>query len=255
MIKHWIVVAFAMLLGGVSPAMAGSVSAANTTICTSYGNIAVDPAGNVSITGCNLGSISASFTIVAAVSTVTTGTPLSVTVTRTIPNGGMAGNDTLTLTSNVAGTFTPATLTFAATDGASSSKPLSITFTVVGTATLSASMGTTVVASSSPITVTLGSTASCAGITPYPNKNNVTAPELLSSAGYAFGGVHFTDMVNGYAAGAIAFQVPADIPRSQYWDVLYGEYTGGPRLAVYSAISECSGDLRAILRVSFFRML
>ena len=244
MIKHWIIVTFALLLGGASPAMAGSVSSATGTLCTSYSSMAVDPAGNVSITGCNLGSTNASFTVVAAAATATTGTPLVVTVTRTLSTGGTPGLDTLTLTSSLAGgTFTPATLNFTAADGATSSKSSSITFTAVGTAILSATGATTVTASS-PITVTLGSTGSCAGITPYPIKNNRPVPELIPIGSYGFGAVKLVDMINNYGVGALAFKVSTDTPVSGYWVGQYTDYTGAAVGPVYAAISECSGDMR-----------
>ena len=68
---------------------------------------------------------------------------------------------------------------------------------------------------------------------------------LLSSGGYSFGSVRLTDIVGGgYTGGALSFQVPSDTPRSGYWVLQYLENTRGAPGPVYSAISECSGNMR-----------
>jgi hypothetical protein len=199
----------------------------------------------VSNSATNPPSTGASFAVTTAASTATTGTPLAVSVARTITTGFTPGSDTLTLTSTLAGTFTPPTLSFAATDGASSIKASSITFSASGTATLSATGATTVVASG-PVLVSPVGTAACGSFTAYPQMNlsDRIVPETLSIGNYSFGGVTLKELRGGYAVGALAFKVPSATPGSGYWVFQYSEYTGGARAPIYTAISECSGDMR-----------
>lgn len=227
----------AWLISGASSIMAGSVLTNDVpplTKCTSYTSMAVNPAGDVVINGCNSGNVaptSATFAVTAASTAVTTGTPLAVTVTRNIASGVTAGNDTLTLTSSVAGTFTPPTVSFTATELVTSSQTSSITFSAAGTATLSAT-GVTTVTSSNPITVTAPSPGGCT--------NTITSKDL--GAMPSGGGVKY-DITEPMA---LRFHIsPAD-PVGQTYTVLYEDSVPSTlHNALDTTISTCSGDFTA----------
>ncbi len=225
------------LFCGASPAVAGSVvtnDAQPVTKCTSYTSMSVTPAGDVVINGCNSGNVvptSATFTVAAASTAVTTGTPLALTVTRNIASGVTAGNDTLTLTSSLAGTFTPPTVTFSATELASSSKTSSITFSATGLATLSAT-GASTVTSSSPITVSAPSTGGCT--------NTITSKDL--GAMPSGGGVKY-DIKEPMA---LRFHISPNDPVGQTYFVLYEDSVPSTlHNALDTTISTCAGDFTA----------
>jgi hypothetical protein len=221
------------LLFGTSLTMAGTVitdDASPVTKCTSYTSMAINTVGNVTIAGCTLSQINATFAVTAA-TTATVGTALPVTVTRTIASGGTAGSDTLTLTTTLAGTFTPAAVSFTGADGAVSTKPSSITFSAAGTATLSAT-GASTVTSSSPITVSLQSTSGCT------NPISSTYIGLMPSGG----GIVY-DISNPIA---LRFRVDAADSVNQLYSILYVDYVPSTRHnSMDTVISTCPGNFSA----------
>lgn len=221
------------LLFGARSVMAGSVTtddASPLTKCSSYTSMAVTPVGNVIITGCTLSQINAIFEITAA-TTATMGVNLPVTVTRTIPPSGMPGSDILTLTSTVAGAFTPPTVSFVATDGFSSTKSSFIKFSAAGTGTLSAT-GTTTVTPSNQITVSASTTTGCS--------NAISSRDLgVLPAG---GGVKYSIT----SPLALRFRISPSDPVGQQYAIQYEDsIPAALHNALDTVISTCSGDFSA----------
>lgn len=237
---------------GATPAIAGSVViSGGATVCTSYASVSVNAAGDLTINTCTTGggsaSTNATFAVGAASTTATTGTPLAVTVTRTIGGGGTAGNDTLTLTSTVGGAFTPATVSFTTADGSGAvQKTSSINFSATGSATLSATgagAGNTVTGSSA-VTVSGGGGGSCSGITP---PGYITEqPGTLNPAAAIGGGTHTVDMGStseGKPIGAFHFTVPLTPPTNGSYRFDFIDGGQGGNYGKDIKISACPGDI------------
>lgn len=250
--KNWIRQGALATLAAVScVAGAATVSiAGGATVCTTYGTLDVGATGDVVINNCGttaVPSTNASF-VVSAPGTATTGTPVSVSVTRTIGTGGVAGGDTLTLASSLSGaTFSSPTVAFTAGEGIGAvSKNVNLTFSAAGSAVISVTgqgSGNSATPSAA-VTVSSGGTAGCEGITPFEMKNSPPYPELPTS-GYGFPAVQMAaDGGSSYASASVGFTVPASYPSSGYWVFQYAENTFGVLTDLYSAISTCPGDMR-----------
>jgi hypothetical protein len=233
--KYGVIGALIVLLGGANSAMAAGSVVANdgTTKCTSYSSMAVDAAGTVTIADCNRGSTNAVFTVVAA-ATATTGTALPATVKRTINPGGLPGDDSLNLTSNVAGVFTPAMLNFWSADGLLKEKGADVNFSATGSATLSATIGSTTVASSSLITVS----APIAGQCP----SNFTSVNL-GTLPTGNGTTHYIPVGSGQF---FKFKVPTDLVTGKGYSFTYETAVNGNFGLKESAVSTCAGDFTSI---------
>lgn len=253
MLKKWMMGAFLGMLLGASPVKAATVTiSGGSTVCTSYGTVDVGASGNVVINNCTSGggssaSTNATFSVTAP-TTATVNTPITATVTRVVGSGGVAGADTLTLTSTLSGAaFSPSTVSFSAAEGSAAvAKNVNVTFSTAGTGSVSVSgqgTGNTVTASS-VITVSSGGTGACAGITPFDIQNSAPYPTLPTS-GYGFPAILMNaPSSTEYATAAVAFTVPSTAPSSGYWVLQYSENTTGTLAELYSAISTCPGDMR-----------
>jgi len=245
MLNKWTVGTVCTLLLAAVNAEAGTVSIAGVAspVCGAYDNITVTTSGDVMINNCS----SISYAIDAPTSaTVNLGITLSVK--RTV-NSGSALAETLNLEASLANTvLSAATVTFpAASQAGTTTQTITATFPTVATGVVvSAKKNGVVLATTPQITVNAVVTGSCGSFTAYPAMNNAgrTVPETLSTSIFSFGGVTVKELRGGYAVGALAFKVPVETPGSGYWGFQYLEYTGGGRGPVYTAISECSGDMR-----------
>ncbi len=230
--KYWVIGALIALLGGANSVVASGVVADDgSTKCTNYSSMAIDAAGKVTIAGCSNGSINASFAVTAAATATLTGTPLALTVTRTVNTGGLPGNDTLNLTSSIAGIFTPATLSFTSVDVSPKSLSSSITFSAAGSATLSAAIGSTTVASSSPITVNSG--GQCPN-----NASFIDLGTLPQGTGRTF--------LVSTAGQFLKFKVPTNLLSGQGYSFTYETAVNGNFGDKEAAISTCAGDFTSI---------
>ena len=235
----------------VAPAVAGSVAiAGGATVCTSYGSIAVNTVGDVTITACTTGSSglgTPSFVITADALTATTGTPLGIKVTRTV-TGGTAGNETLVLTSTVSSTFTPPNVSFTTADGISTAhRTATVNFSATGSAQLAATGASNVSSptSSAPIVVSAG-TGTCSGITAPAYVSEF--PGLLTTNSTTAGGTHSIQVASNtsQATGAFHFTIPTSAPMTVSYRFGFtdgGAYTNSEKEL---NVSKCAGDFSPI---------
>lgn len=199
---------------------------------------------NVICTGTGGGTTTSFAISTSPASAATVGSPVAVSVTRTV--SGTPGSDSVTVTATGVTTSanTLSTVNFTAGDGASSTKSAgSVTFSAAGMATISGSP-----APSIPLAISVAQNGQCGGVTASPYLRDLGSLATIGT----YAEKYVVDVsLNNYAVAAFKFTIPADAPAGRTYGFTYEEHNlGGTFAPKTSVLSSCSGDLSGTIGVA-----